>query len=118
MLSSRLGELISELGVKKGDFAGKIGFSQAYVSMILSGKRQQPTDRFFESIHRAYHVSVDWLRDGEGEMFSLAGLDPASPDASLLKKYQSLSVSERKVVDEILDAMVLKRLAEQNSREA
>ncbi len=114
MLSNRLSELISKLGVKKGDFAAKIGFSQAYVSMILSGKRQQPTDRFFDSIHRAYQVNVEWLKSGKGEMFSLPDIDPSSPDASLLIKYQSLSLSERKVVDEILDAMVLKRLSVQS----
>lgn len=46
VLSERLSELIAVLGLKKGEFADRIGFSQAYVSLIAAGKRPNPSDRF------------------------------------------------------------------------
>lgn len=112
MLSTRLNALITNLGMKKGDFAQKIGFTQAYISMILSGKKTNPSSRFYDAVAHEFHVSVQWLRDGEGEMFSFPGQDMSSSDASLLAKYRLLPPTERRVVDEVVDAMLLKCMAD------
>lgn len=111
MLSNRLEQLIGSLGIRKGDFAEKIGFSQAYVSMILNGKRPRPSDRFFDSVNRAFGVNTDWLRHGEGNMFSLPEANLSTADMDLLQKYHSLPLSERKIVDEIVDAMLSRHTA-------
>lgn len=112
MLSQRLKQLISALGIKKGDFAQRIGFSQAYVSMILGGKRPNPSDRFYESVCREFQTSLQWLRNGEGDMFALPDLNLSKSDATLLKKYKTLPLSEQKVIEEIVDAMLIKNLSE------
>lgn len=110
MLNKRLIELISILGIKKSEFSQKIGFSQAYVSMILAGKRTTPSDRFYESICREFQVNNEWLRTGEGDMFVLPQGDFSETDLELLKKYKSLPLSEQKIVDEIIYALILKNL--------
>lgn len=114
MLGVRLACLISNLGIKKMDFAAKIGFSQAYISMILGGKKTNPSSRFFDTISRVFGVNTEWLRDGEGDMFAPPGPDMTASDASLLAKYRLLPLSEQKVIDEVMEAMLLKSMSTTN----
>lgn len=111
VLSERLSELIAVLGLKKGEFADRIGFSQAYVSLIAAGKRPNPSDRFFASVSRAFQVNAVWLRTGEGEMFGGCDTDLSGMDLALVRKYRSLSLHERRIVDEIVDAFAVRRLS-------
>lgn len=108
MLNERLKILINTLGLKKGDFSEKINFSQAYISMILSGSKQNPSDRFYESIKREFNVSIDWLRDGKGEMFIMDNSELSPVEKDLVTKYNSLPLSERKIIDEVVDALLIK----------
>ncbi|ULQ61080.1 helix-turn-helix transcriptional regulator [Brucepastera parasyntrophica] len=113
MLSARLEYLITSLGMKKSEFADRIGFTQAYISMILSGKKHNPSPRFYDSVSREFHVNSGWLRDGSGEVFAFPDLDISASDASLLAKYRLLPPSEQKIIDEIVDAMLFKSMAKQ-----
>lgn len=108
MLNERLETLIKALGLKKGDFAEKINFSQAYISMILSGSKKNPSNRFYESLKREFNVSIDWLRDGIGEMFVIDNPELSPIEKDLVTKYNSLPLSERKIIDEVVDALLLK----------
>lgn len=108
MLSDRVILLIENLDIKKGDFADKIGFTQGYVSMIITGTKQNPSDRFFESIKREFNVNIDWLKYGKGEMFLIEDETLSDTDKNLINKYNQLPLSERKIIDEILDAMIIK----------
>ncbi|MDR3365092.1 MAG: helix-turn-helix domain-containing protein [Clostridiales Family XIII bacterium] len=108
MLNERLQKLISTLGIRKCDFADKIGFSSAYISMILSEKKRNPSPRFYAAIAREFSVGRDWLQGGSGEMFSVRDADLSDKDAAILKKYHKLPLSERKIVDDVIDAMLLK----------
>ena len=110
MLNDRLSELIDTLGIKKGAFSASIGFSQAHVSMILSGRRPHPSDRFFDAVSRQFQVNAQWLKNGSGDMFVLPGAGITDSDRELIKKYKSLPIPERKVIDEIIDAMVVRNL--------
>ncbi len=108
MLNKRLEILINTLGLKKGDFAEKINFSQAYISMILNGSKQNPSDRFYESIKREFNININWLKNGQGEMFIVDNPELSSTEKDLVIKYNSLPLSERKIIDEIVDAFLLK----------
>lgn len=116
MLSSRLASLIVNLGMKSVDFAARIGFSQAYVSLIMNGKKTNPSQRFFDSVAREFNVSVQWLREGTGDMFTFPDLDISSSDATLLAKYRLLPAAERKIVDDIVDAILLKTMTTMEDR--
>lgn len=108
MLNERLETLINTLDLKKGDFAKKINFSQAYISMILSGSKQNPSYRFYESIKREFNISIDWLRDGKGEMYVTDNPKLSPIEKDLVTKYNSLPLSERKIIDEVVDAFLIK----------
>ena len=113
-LSTRLASLIASLGMRKIDFAAKTGFTQAYISMILSGKKTSPSQRFFDTVGRVFQVNAEWLRDGAGDMFAVPGSDMPASDASMLAKYRLLPLSEQKIIEEIVDAMLLKNMSKQD----
>jgi transcriptional regulator with XRE-family HTH domain len=112
MLNERLNALISNLGLKDKDFAQKIGFSQPYISMILTGRKTTPSPRFFDSVSRIFSVNTEWLRTGEGDMFAAPDLNLSPVDASLLAKYRLLPANEKAVIDEVVDALLLKSMTE------
>lgn len=114
MLGERLEKLIKTLGIKKGDFAERLNFSQAYISMIISGNQKLPSDRFFDSVKREFNVNIDWLKNGDGEMFNIEDKNISPAEKTLITKYNQLPLSERKVIDEILDAMVIKSQINKN----
>lgn len=112
MLCDRLNDLIKLLNIKKGDFAEKINFSQAYISMILSGAKQSPSDRFYESVKREFNVNIEWLKNGSGTMFCVEESNLSTDDYDLIQKYNQLPLSERKMIDNIIDAILFKNSAE------
>ncbi len=67
-ISHRISLIIQQRGIKKVEFAKKIGVSQAFVSELCSGAKN-PSDRTISDICREYNVNETWLRTGEGEMF-------------------------------------------------
>jgi transcriptional regulator with XRE-family HTH domain len=107
VLKDRLKLLILSLGIKKIEFAERVGVSPSYVSMLLSGKKSSPSDRFYAAAAREFHVNTSWLRSGEGRMFSVSDPDISDVDAMLLEKYHLLPLSDRKLVDTIINAMLL-----------
>jgi transcriptional regulator with XRE-family HTH domain len=57
-----------EIGLKQGEFAGRIGLTQTSMSMIEAGKAPL-TDKNVKLICATFAVDEDWLRTGKGEMF-------------------------------------------------
>jgi len=108
--------LISVLGIKKIEFSNAIGFSQAYVSMVLHGKRQTPSERLLDSICREYQVRKEWLISGEGEMFETTDEMMPTADLVLLKKYRRLPTSEQRIVVKIIDAFLVKSMVEKENK--
>lgn len=66
-ISDRIVELIDEFGIKKIQFAERLGISSAYASQLCSGVRT-PSDRTVSDICREFHVRREWLETGEGPM--------------------------------------------------
>ena len=66
-INDRIVELIDTFGIKKIQFAEKLGISTAYVSQLCSGART-PSDRTIADICREFHVRREWLEHGEGPM--------------------------------------------------
>lgn len=116
MLKDRMQHLINVLDVKKGDFAKKIGFSQAYISRILSGVSLSPSPRFYETLKREYNVNPQWLKDGIGDIF-IQNEVLSSEDEEAFKKYNQLSSSERKIIVDIIDAMFMRNQIKSTSKD-
>ena len=102
--------LISNLGIKQTDFAQRIQFTQSYVSMVLSGAKTSPSSRFLNAVCREFSVNPQWLKTGKGDVHSIPDTSLPSVDAEILAKYRLLPRSEQLIIEEIIDALLLKSM--------
>ena len=68
-MNERIRALIKALKIKQAEFAQRIGVSRPFVSELCSGAKN-PSDRTISDICREFGVNENWLRTGDGEMFS------------------------------------------------
>lgn len=64
---ARIQAVIEQSGLKKIQFAEKMGISSAYVSQLCSDIRT-PSDRLVADICREFRIRREWLESGEGPM--------------------------------------------------
>ncbi|WP_061222156.1 helix-turn-helix domain-containing protein [Leptospira weilii] len=67
-MSDRIRVLLKALGVTQKEFADNVGISQGFVSEIINGKNV-PSHETLARIAFKYRVNLNWLINGEGEMF-------------------------------------------------
>jgi len=115
-LANRFELLISDLGIKKMDFAKKIRFSQSYVSMVLNGTKTNPSGRFFDAVCREFNVNPEWIKNGRGEMFVIPGLPAYSLDSEIIAKIRLLPPDEQKMIEGIINAFLFKTMTGKEKR--
>lgn len=82
---SRIKEIRRTLKLNQNEFAEKIGLSQSSLAMIEVGKRNF-SDKHIKLICSTFNISENWLRTGNGNMFS------STPyERELLKVFEQLS---------------------------
>lgn len=130
-IGERISALISELGIKRVQFANSINVDQSYISQLTAGKRT-PSDRTISDICREFRVSEVWLRTGEGEMFlrqteaeQLAEITTRmeldqddsfiSMITSAVKSYYRLSETEKAAISKLVDGMIEDLQAQKNT---
>ena len=74
-IGERIKRIIQENGLKKVEFAEKLGIDQSYVSKLLKGEKFRPSDALIKSICREFRVREAWLRDGKEPMRTPEPLD-------------------------------------------
>lgn len=117
-IGDRISALISNLGIKKVQFASSINVDQSYISQLTAGKRT-PSDRTIADICREFGVSETWLRTGEGEMYiqmdeedelTQICMEIGASDDELAKAairmYWRLSDKEKAVIHKMADDLV------------
>jgi len=109
-MAGRLASLIANLGITQADFAQRVGFTQSYISTLINNKRPHPSPRFFDAVAREFNVNPGWLKAGTGEVFAVPGEAPTSPDAEIIAKYRLLPRTEQAIVDEIIDAFLVRSM--------
>lgn len=67
-MHERIARVIDITGLKKIEFAKRLGISAPFVSELCTGVKK-PSDRTIADICREFNISENWLRTGEGEMF-------------------------------------------------
>ena len=67
-MHERIARVIDIMGLKKIEFAKRLGISAPFVSELCTGVKK-PSDRTIADICREFNISENWLRTGEGEMF-------------------------------------------------
>ena len=115
-LAGRLEYLISNLGIKQLDFARRINFTQSYISMVLSGQKTSPSPRFFDAVCREFSVNPEWLSNGKGDIYTIPGLPLPSDDAELLAKYHLLPLPDQHIIEEIVNAFLLKTMTAEEGK--
>lgn len=73
-MNERVKELRKALGLTLQKFGDRVGVTKQTVSRIENGVNNV-TDQMFKSIVREFNVNEQWLRTGEGKMFSGPGED-------------------------------------------
>ncbi len=68
-MNERIKLLRKTLGLTLEKFGRNLGVGNTAISKIEKGERNL-TEQMFLAICREYNVNSDWLRTGEGEMFS------------------------------------------------
>lgn len=67
-INNRIDLLIKDLGITKTRFAESLHVSSQFISSLCSGAKQ-PSERTISDICREFNVSLDWLQNGDGEMY-------------------------------------------------
>lgn len=127
-MNKRLKELRSKLGLSQAVFAEKIGIKQTSYSDIETGRREL-TERNLNLICKEFNVDENWLRNGEGSMFTLEldedtmlieSLlnDVDNPVYELIKKFMKLYNSFGPTERAVLQKLALGLLEEQNSKKS
>jgi len=117
-LAERLSYLLSDLNIKQLDFAQRINFTQSYVSMVLKGNKISPSDRFYDAICREFNVNPEWLKNGKGDIYTVPGLPYTSSDAELVAKFRLLPESEQRIIEEIIDAFLLRTMTSEKKKKS
>jgi transcriptional regulator with XRE-family HTH domain len=107
-LAGRLGFLLSNLNMKRPEFADRVGFSLSYIALLLNGTKKTPSDRFFDAVAREFSVNPEWLRSGKGEVYLVPGLSLVPSDAEILARYKLLPTEDQAIVDKIINSLLVK----------
>jgi transcriptional regulator with XRE-family HTH domain len=124
----RLAEVRKELRLNQGEFAAKLGLSQAAVS-DFENRKKALIDRNLKLICLTFGVNEAWLRTGDGEMFdkkpdpppqkaqiSYDGLDLTPDEKELLDIYDQLFEGTKKDIRKhISDLLELQELRKQTA---
>jgi len=102
----RLKRLKSALNKSFTEISGDIGLSTSYISEIFLGKKK-PNFDFFKQIIEKYRVNIDWVFNGNGDMFIDSSLNPSSKEKfsaemDLLKELLDLILNDKALFNELL----------------
>lgn len=127
MINERVKTLRKHLNLTMERFGERLGVRKTAISLIESG-RNNLTDQMFLAICREFNVNEEWLRNGEGEMFTTSkgeyidqvvkkyNLDDL--DRSILETYLSLSESSREIIKKyILDVVKSYEMSEKQKEQ-
>ena len=109
-MDQRLKELRLALSLSQEELGKRIGITRAAISNLEKGTRNM-SEQTIKSICREFNVSIAWLKEGKGDMFTDLPetiLDQLVEeyhldyfDKELIKKYLDLTDSEREVIKNI-----------------
>lgn len=107
-IGDRIALLIKKRGLKKVQFAARLGIDQSYVTQLIKGNKGKPSSSLVKLIAYEFHVRENWLLTGEEPMESSESEDELSaclkkwglPDEfrGLFLAYKELSDNDQKSV--------------------
>lgn len=120
-INQRLRQLRKHFNMQQNDFAKRLGLSQTGVSW-LEREGNAVSDQTIRLLHLDFHVSEEWLRTGDGPMFSSEDDSPLEKlcreyavsdcERRILELYFSFDPKRRKMVCDFVDDFFKKAMAE------
>ena len=105
-LPQRIERLFADLGINQVDISRKTGFTQPYISQILSGTKTNPSRHFFLSVSREFNVNLEWLITGKGDIYTSPIESGQSEIAEIMAKYSMLPKPEQRIIDDMINALL------------
>jgi hypothetical protein len=81
-----------------------------------SATKTNPSPRFYDIVCREYNVNPLWLKTGKGEIYTLPGGSGQSDEAKIMAKFHSLPKPERKLIEDMINALLYKSLQMKNEK--
>jgi transcriptional regulator with XRE-family HTH domain len=97
MIHDRLKQIRKTLKLSIREFSKEIYFSHSLYGQVEYGNRE-PTDRIIQLICSRFNVNKDWIRTGEGEMFT-----SSPPDIRLEKILEIYNIVDETLKDCLLE---------------
>ena len=119
-INGRIIQIIDEdCGGNRSEFARRLEITPTYAAQLYKGERI-PGDRIVSSICREFHISREWLENGEGPMklpepeedLDYINRLLADDDADtirfikkFLRAYNDLSPADQKIIDNLIHTL-------------
>lgn len=113
-MNSRIALLRKTLSLTMEEFGKRVGVTRSAISNIENGKRNL-TDQMILSICREFNVNENWIKTGQGEMFTpepenefdvfAKNFDLNDFEKNFLEKYLKLSKQEREAVTIFMESL-------------
>ena len=123
-INQRLRQVRKYFNMQQDDFAKRLGLSQTGVSW-LEKEGNAVSEQTIRLLHLDFHVSEEWLRTGEGPMFSAEDDSPLEKlcreyavsdcERKILELYFSFDPKRRKMVCDFVDDFFKKAMAERQA---
>lgn len=120
-INQRLRQVRKHFNMQQNDFAKRLGLSQTGVSW-LEREGNTVSEQTIRLLHLDFHVSEEWLRTGDGPMFSSEDDSPLEKlcreyavsdcERRILELYFSFDPKRRKMVCDFVDDFFKKAMAE------
>lgn len=99
-MHTRIKQLRKELKLSQQEFAERIHISRSQLSYYESGTVSIP-ERSQKEICEKFNVSIDWLRTGEGEMYSFS-----PQDAELAEALAEITLSDNEILKKLATKII------------
>ncbi|MBE6094305.1 MAG: helix-turn-helix transcriptional regulator [Schwartzia succinivorans] len=123
-INQRLRQVRKHLKMQQSEFAKRLGLSQTSISW-LEQDGNTVSEQTIRLLHLDFHVSEEWLRTGEGPMFSAEDDSPLEKlcreyavsdcERKILELYFSFEPKRRKMVCDFVDEFFRKAIEEKQS---
>lgn len=123
-INQRLRQVRKHFNMQQNDFAKRLGLSQTGISW-LEREGNAISEQTIRLLHLDFHVSEEWLRTGNGPMFSTEDDSPLEKlcreyavsdcERKILELYFSFEPKRRKMVCDFVDEFFRKAMEEKQS---
>lgn len=123
-INQRFRQVRKHLKMQQSEFAKRLGLSQTSISW-LEQDGNTVSEQTIRLLHLDFHVSEEWLRTGEGPMFSAEDDSPLEKlcreyavsdcERKILELYFSFDPKRRKMVCDFVDEFFKKAMAERQA---